>query len=146
LVAETWSAQELLAAGWSEADLAWEGIAERAAEAVAQQDYVRAKDEAGQALQIARAEFEPIDPRLGTSLANFGLCLHLSGHSAGVAPLYREALEVWRSADPWIAAGRAADGAQLALPHAHGGAPPRHLPGKVAGTLAGDGLGGEGEA
>jgi hypothetical protein len=103
LVAETWSAQELLAAGWSEADLAWEGIAERAAEAVAQQDYVRAKDEAGQALQIARAEFEPIDPRLGTSLANFGLCLHLLGHGAGVAPLYGEALEVWRSADPWIA-------------------------------------------
>jgi hypothetical protein len=103
LVAETWSAKELLAAGWSEADLAWEGIAERAAEAVAQQDYMRAKDEAGQALQIARAEFEPIDPRLGTSLANFGLCLHLSGHSAGVAPLYTEALEVWRRADPWIA-------------------------------------------
>jgi hypothetical protein len=103
LVAETWSAKELLAAGWSDADLAWEGSAERAAEAVAQQDYKRAKDEAGQALQIARAEFEPIDPRLGTSLANFGLCLHLSGHGAGVAPLYREALEVWRSADPWIA-------------------------------------------
>jgi hypothetical protein len=103
LVAETWSAQELLAAGWSEADLAWEGIAERAAEAVAQQDYVRAKDEAGQALQIARAEFEPIDPRLGTSLANFGLCLQLLGDSAGVAPLYREALDVWRGADPWIA-------------------------------------------
>jgi len=103
LVAETWSAQELLAAGWSDADLAWERIAERAAEAVAQQDYMRAKDEAGQALQIARAEFEPIDPRLGTSLANFGLCLHLSGDSEGVAPLYREALEVWRRAEPWIA-------------------------------------------
>jgi hypothetical protein len=102
-VAETWSAKELLAAGWSEADLAWEGCAERAAEAIAQQDYRRAKKEAGQALQIARAEFEPIDPRLGTSLANFGLCLHLSGDSAGVAPLYREALEVWRRADPWIA-------------------------------------------
>jgi hypothetical protein len=103
LVAETWSPKELLAAGWSEADLAWEGSAARAAEAVAQQDYQRAKDEAGQALRIARAEFEPIDPRLGTSLANFGLCLHLSGDSAGVEPLFREALEVWRRADPWIA-------------------------------------------
>jgi hypothetical protein len=103
LVAETWSAKELLAAGWSEADLAWEGSTERAAEAVAQQDCKRAKDEAAQALQIARAEFEPIDPRLGTSLANFGLCLRLSGDSAGVEPLYREALEVWRRADPWIA-------------------------------------------
>lgn len=102
-MAETWSAQELLAAGWSEADLAWERIAERAAEAVAQKDYMRAKDEAGQALQIARADFEPIDPRLGTSLANFGLCLHLSGDSEGVALLYHEALDVWRRADPWIA-------------------------------------------
>jgi hypothetical protein len=103
LVAETWSATELLAAGWSEADLAWEAAAERAADAVARQDYTRAKDAAGQALQIARAEFEPIDPRLGTSLANYGMCLHLSGDSAGVAHLYREALEVWRGADPWIA-------------------------------------------
>lgn len=103
MVAETWSAKELLAAGWSEADLAWEGCADRAAEAVAQQDYSRAKEEAGQALQIARVEFEPIDPRLGTSLANFGLCLHLSGDITGIAPLFREALEVWRRADPWIA-------------------------------------------
>ena len=103
MVAETWSIQELLQAGWSEADLAWEGSAEQAAEAVALKDYLRAKDEAARALQIARAEFEPIDPRLGTSLANFGFCLHLSGDSAGVEPLYREALEVWRRADPWIA-------------------------------------------
>jgi hypothetical protein len=103
LAAETWSATELLAAGWSEADLAWEAAAERAADAVARRDHARARDAAGQALQIARAEFEPIDPRLGTSLANYGMCLHLSGDSAGVAHLYREALEVWRGADPWIA-------------------------------------------
>lgn len=103
MAAETWSATELLAAGWSEADLAWEAAAERATDAVAQQDYAGAKDAAGQALQIARAGFEPIDPRLGTSLANYGLCLYLSGDSAGVAPLYREALGVWRGTDPWIA-------------------------------------------
>ncbi|MGB2930877.1 MAG: hypothetical protein WBB88_00725 [Methyloceanibacter sp.] len=103
MAAETWSVQELLSAGWSEADLAWEMAAERAAEAVAQKDQGRAKDEAGQALRIARAEFKPIDPRLGTSLANFGLCLHVCGHQEGVAPLLREALDVWRRGDPWIA-------------------------------------------
>ncbi len=102
MAAETWSVRELLSAGWSEADLAWEMAAERAAEAIEQKDRKRAKDEAGQALRLARAEFEPIDPRLGTSLANFGLCLHVCGHQEGVGPLFREALDVWRRGDPWI--------------------------------------------
>ena len=101
-MAETWSVQELLSAGWSEADLSWEAAAEQTADAVAQEDYARAKDEAGRALQLARSEFETIDPRLGTSLANYGLCLHLSGDN-GIAPLFCEASEVWRRADPWIA-------------------------------------------
>lgn len=100
---ENWSVQELLNAGWSEADLAWESTAERMAQAISEKDYVRAKEEAGQALRIARADFEPIDPRLGTSLANYGLCLTLSGDSQGVASLYLKALEAWRRADPWIA-------------------------------------------
>jgi hypothetical protein len=103
LVAEAWSIQELLAAGWSKADLAWEGVAEEAAETVARADHMRAKDKAGEALQIARADFEPIDPRLGTSLANYGLCLYLSGHGEGVAPLFHQGLDVWRAASRWIA-------------------------------------------
>ncbi|HEU0017340.1 MAG TPA: hypothetical protein VFQ31_03125 [Methyloceanibacter sp.] len=102
-MAETWSVQELLSAGWSEADLSWEHAAERTADAAALKDYARAKDEAGRALRIARAEFEAIDPRLGTSLANYGVCLHLSGESGGIAPLFRQAAEVWRGAGPWIA-------------------------------------------
>ena len=103
MVAETWSTRELLNAGWIEADLAWEEAAERAADAVAEGNYALAKDEAGNALQLARADFDPIDPRLGTSLANYALCLNLSGHGGSVAPLFREALDVWRRADPWIA-------------------------------------------
>ncbi len=102
-VAEDWSVQELLSAGWSEADLAWEQAAEATADAVASSDYARAKDEAGSALQLARAAFDAVDPRLGTSLANYGLCLHLAGDSHGAAPLFRQASEVWRGADPWIA-------------------------------------------
>ncbi|HWM31764.1 MAG TPA: hypothetical protein VNO69_08725 [Methyloceanibacter sp.] len=103
MAAETWSAQELLNAGWSEADLAWEAAAERTAEAVAQQNYLLAKDVAGQALQIARADFEPIDPRLGTSLANYGLCLSLSNYGEENAFLFCEAIDVWRRSAPWIA-------------------------------------------
>jgi hypothetical protein len=102
-VAETWSVQELLSAGWSEADLSWEHAAERTADAAARTDYASAKEEAGSALRLARAEFEAIDPRLGTSLANYGVCLHLFGDDAGIAPLFRQASGVWRGADPWIA-------------------------------------------
>jgi hypothetical protein len=116
-VAETWSVQELLSAGWREADLAWEAAAVRTAEAVAQSDYARAKNEAGQALQLARADFETVDPRLGTSLANFGLCLNLAGTSEGIAPLFREALDVWRSAGRWIARMEAPRVARSSLFH-----------------------------
>ena len=99
----SWSFQELLDAGWSEADLAWEAAAERTAEAVAQNDLDLAKEEAGKALRLARASFEPIDPRLGTSFANFGVCLALAGDNSGTDRLFADALEVWRRADPWIA-------------------------------------------
>lgn len=100
---EHWSFQELINAGWSEADLTWESAAENTAEAVSQGDAARAKQEAGQALQIARASFEPIDPRLGTSLANFALCLSLSGDVKDAPSLFAKALANWQGAGPWIA-------------------------------------------
>jgi hypothetical protein len=117
LAAESWSIQELLRAGWSEADLAWEEAAERTVEAVAQGDPEQAKSEAGRGLQIARNEFVRIDPRLGTSLANYGVCLHLSGHDEGTAHLFREALEVWRAASQWIARMEAPRTARSSLFH-----------------------------
>jgi hypothetical protein len=116
-VAETWSVQELLSAGWSAADIAWEGVTEATAEAVAHKDWMQAKSKAGEALQIARPGFEPIDPRLGTSLANFGLCLSMSGDKDGIAPLFREASEVWRRADTWIARMEAPRVARSSLFH-----------------------------
>ena len=122
---ETWSVQELLNAGWSEADLAWEGVAERTAEAASQKDYVRAKEEAGQALRIARADFESIDPRLGTSLANYGLCLSLSGDSQGVASLFHKGTRGVAPCGPMDSAhDRTAGRTQFALSHAHGSASP----------------------
>jgi hypothetical protein len=102
-VAETWSVNELLQAGWSEADLAWEMTAERTAESAARGDHTLAKDEAGEAVRIARAGFEPIDPRLGTALANFGLCLEQIGGKGGGAGIFGEALDIWRASGPWIA-------------------------------------------
>ena len=103
MAAERWSATELLAAGWTEADLAWEQTCERAVEAVARADAAGAKEETGRALQLARANFETIDPRLGTSLANFAVCLFLTGDAQGNATLLGEARDVWAGAGPWIA-------------------------------------------
>jgi hypothetical protein len=104
LAAESWSAKELLAAGWTEADLAWEQTTERAVEMLAAGDFAQAKIAAGGALRLARAEFAANDPRLGTSLANYGVCLRVAGEGEGVPLLFREALDVWRGAGPWIAA------------------------------------------
>lgn len=100
-VAEAWSATELLAAGWTEADLAWEVAAEASAEALAANDPLRAKENSGNALRIAREHFASTDPRLGTSLANYGLCLAAAG-GEGAASLLSEAREIWRSTGPWI--------------------------------------------
>ncbi len=100
---ETWDLKELVNAGWSETDLAWETAAESTADAAVQNDYLRAKEEAGQALQLARANFEPIDPRLGTSLANYGVCLSLAADDQAKASLFAKALEAWKGSGPWIA-------------------------------------------
>lgn len=102
-MAERWTSRDLLSAGWREADLSWEHITEQALDAAAGNDAARAKDEAGSALQMARADFEAIDPRLGTSLANYGVCLELAGQGDGSARLFGEALDVWRGCGPWIA-------------------------------------------
>ena len=102
-MAEAWSATELLSAGWTESDPAWEAAAEGAAEAIVRKDATYAKDEAGYALQLARSDFDPGDPRLGTSLANYGLCLRFARDAGSHEALFREAHDVWRRADAWIA-------------------------------------------
>ena len=114
---ENWSLQELLNAGWREEDLAWEATAERTADAAAKEDNIGAKDEAGEALRLARATFEPIDPRLGTSLANFGICLSLAGDKQGFSSLIEKALESWRGATLWIARMEAPRVARSSLFH-----------------------------
>ncbi|HXG80051.1 MAG TPA: hypothetical protein VNJ31_12040 [Methyloceanibacter sp.] len=103
MAAESWSPKELLAAGWTEADLAWERASERAVAAFAEGDAARAKEEAGEALRIARENFAAIDPRLGTALANYGVCLDAAGHGEAIALLFRQGLDVWRSSAPWVA-------------------------------------------
>lgn len=99
---ETWSLQELINAGWSEDDLAWEIVSARAIAAAAAGDTARAKDDAAEALRLARSNFEPIDPRLGTALANYGICLSLAGDPDALPSLVEKGLETWRGTLPWI--------------------------------------------
>lgn len=112
-MAETWTASELLNAKWSEADLDWERATAAAAEALAAGDGESARRHAGQALRIARAGFERVDPRLGTSLANYALRLP----AQEAAPLMAEARAVWASCGPWIARLQAPRVARSSLFH-----------------------------
>lgn len=100
---ENWSLQELINAGWTEDDLAWETLTERMFASSVDGDAGQAKADAGEALRLARESFEPIDPRLGTSLANFGICLALAGDKDALPSLVTKGLETWRSTTPWIA-------------------------------------------
>ena len=99
---EIWSLQELINAGWSENDLAWETVSNQAVASAVGGDYTQAKDQAGEALRLARSSFEPIDPRLGTALANYGICLSLAGDKNALPSLVEKALETWRGTLPWI--------------------------------------------
>ncbi|WP_069095872.1 hypothetical protein [Methyloligella halotolerans] len=100
---EDWSIQEILNAGWQEADLDWERTTVLALDALGRDDIAGAKDEFGKALRLARENFEPIDPRLGTSLANYGVALALAGDGNDLQPLVQNALQTWRASPPWIA-------------------------------------------
>ena len=147
-MAETWSVKELLQAGWSEADLDWEtgGRSGRRrlprAATLLWQRTTRARPFASR----ARASSRSI-PRLGTALANFGLCLDDSGGKDGGTRLFRDALDVWRASGPWIARMDAPRMARSSLFHMR--MELRHRETYRARwqiTLAGDGRRGEGAA
>lgn len=101
-MAETWSPEEVLQAGWTPADVQWErGTGEIFVRALAE-DEQGAKKAASQALRVARADLLPDDPRLGTALANFGWCLAHAGNREAGGDLVVEARSVWSMADRWI--------------------------------------------
>ena len=102
-MAETWSSAELLRAGWSEADLEWEGTSAEVIAALGSGDPESAKALSGKALRLAREAFGADDPRLGTSLANHASCLRATGDAAAAGKLLAEARQVWQGCGPWIA-------------------------------------------
>lgn len=115
-MAESWTLPELLNAGWAQADVDWERIAAEAFDACASGDVEAARQKFGACVQLAREHFETSDPRLGTSLANYGACRKLTG-DAVAAELLDEAKRVWQSCDPWIDAMTAPRSARSSMFH-----------------------------
>jgi hypothetical protein len=116
LVAETWEPHDLIRAGWSQADLEWEHETESFADHLADGNAAAAREAARRTVFIARQSFDPGDPRLGTALANYALCLAHSDDRAA-AGLLSEAGRVWARTGPWIEAMTAPRSARSSLFH-----------------------------
>jgi hypothetical protein len=101
---------------WTSADRDWEVLQVAAAEAFAANDLASAAASWGAALRIARAHFEPDDPRLATSLANHAAGLRQKGEPVP-ARLWEEALEIWDQAPAWVARQRFVRGARSSMSH-----------------------------
>ena len=115
-MAETWEPLDLIRAGWSQADLDWEHAIELFADNLADCNMPTGREAARQTVFIARQSFQPDDPRLGTALANYGLCLAQSGDQAA-AGLLSEATRAWARSGPWIEAMTAPRSARSSLFH-----------------------------
>ena len=93
-MSENWSINELMSAGWTEHDLAWEACCEQMAAALAEGDHAAASHASANALRLAREHFSADDPRLATSIANHSMCV--SGQKADARKLLLdEALSAW---------------------------------------------------
>jgi hypothetical protein len=107
----------LLAAGWSEQDLAWERAQAEAARRDAQGEAVEAARLWAEALRIARTHFSRDDLRLATSLANQAAAMRRAGKTELADRLFDEALLVWDSGGRWLARLRPERRARSSLFH-----------------------------
>jgi len=101
-VVETWTVTELLNAGWMQADLDWERAMADGVAAVGTGDMPAAKELTAQCVQLARTHFDADDPRLATSLANYGTCLKMLGRTEDGERLLGEARALWAGCDRWV--------------------------------------------
>lgn len=100
-MSENWSINELMSAGWTEHDLAWETCCEQMAAALAAGDDATAAQAAASALRLAREYFSAGDPRLATSIANQAMCIAGDKAEAG-KQLFDEAVAAWKGTHMWI--------------------------------------------
>ncbi len=105
--APTWGADPpdaaaLKRAGWRDEDITWEHIQIAAGQALAAGKAKEAADFWRIGLEVAREAFAADDLRLATSLANHAAGHRLTGGKAEAAPLFAEALAIWRARATWI--------------------------------------------
>lgn len=105
------------AAGWSDEEVRWEFLAERAAVHAVAGRLDEAMPLWAEALYLARTSFAANDPRLSASIANHAYALRLGGGAALASDLFREALGVWDASLPWIAGLRIERRARSSLFH-----------------------------
>lgn len=105
-----------MAAGWTQADLDWEELAEEVASAIAANNADAASGAAGRALGLARESFTATDPRLATAMANQAMCAARRDAEVG-GKLLDEARLAWNGTHPWIEAMQAPRVARSSLFH-----------------------------
>ena len=114
---ETWDFQDLIAAGWSEADLEWERLTEAAVSALAAGRNDEAFEGFGAALRLARTKLAKDDPRLATSLSNHAAAMVAAGEGAMTGQVRASALQAWSDCERWIGAMTAPRTARSSLFH-----------------------------
>jgi hypothetical protein len=112
-----WDFQDLIAAGWSEADLEWERLAEAAVAALAAGRNDEAVEGFGAALRLARTKLAKDDPRLATSLSNHAAAMAAAGEGAMTGQIRASALQAWGDCERWIGAMTAPRTARSSLFH-----------------------------
>ena len=103
LAPESWTFEELAAAGWAEADLEWENAAQEALKFLASDDRTEARSMFARSVRVAHEKFSNHDPRLGTSLANHGAALVEAGEAKLSGRTIADAVRVWQGCDAWVA-------------------------------------------
>jgi hypothetical protein len=116
-VPDSWSFEELLAAGWRAEDLEWENLCEAAMEHLAAGRLEDARQHLARCVRIAHASFAENDPRLGTSLFNHGAALIAAGEEKASGRTLADAALVWKHCDTWVAAMTAPRVARSSLFH-----------------------------
>ena len=107
-----------LAAGWSRADLVWEGLMQAACAACAEGDMQRAAKLTGRAAWVARLAFARGDLRRATVLANRGVLAQVAGKTGKARALLDQAVRHWdASAEAAIADMQIAPRARSSLFH-----------------------------
>lgn len=114
---EAWTFRDLIAAGWSEADLQWERLSLRALSDLGEGREAEALEEIRDALYVARIHFDKGDPRLAASLTSQAAALAAADPTMATDVIVRAALQAWDDCDEAIASMTAPRRARSSLFH-----------------------------